>query len=72
MATGAGLELVNKFGGRSDIWKYFGFEPNEEGEPKNPDAPVCKKCLKTCTAKAGNTSNLINVKHRSTPRTPRD
>lgn len=50
--------LVEKVGARSNVWKYFGFKPNDKGEPSNPEAPQCKRCYKTCLAKGGNTSNL--------------
>lgn len=51
-------QLVDKSGAQSAIWNYFGLKTNEDGEAINSDAPLCKRCYKTCVAKGGNTSNL--------------
>ena len=51
-------ELVAKKATNSAIWKHFGFQPNEEGEPENPDFAVCKICMREVKARGGNTSNL--------------
>uniref|UniRef100_A0A672MZ58 HAT C-terminal dimerisation domain-containing protein n=1 Tax=Sinocyclocheilus grahami TaxID=75366 RepID=A0A672MZ58_SINGR len=32
--------------GRSAIWKYFGYETNEHGKPKDTSKPICKSCYR--------------------------
>ena len=53
-------QLVQKKNTTSQVWRYFGFEPDSNGRPKNCDSPKCKLCLLCVTAKWGNTSNLLN------------
>ena len=57
-ATSNTPQLVDKLGAPSAIWNYFGFKTNEHGEAINTEAPLCKRCYKTCLAKGGNSSNL--------------
>ena len=33
------------------VWKYFGFVPDSNGQPKINDAPMCKLCFSCVTAK---------------------
>uniref|UniRef100_A0A3B4U3F6 BED-type domain-containing protein n=1 Tax=Seriola dumerili TaxID=41447 RepID=A0A3B4U3F6_SERDU len=58
MAAAEKPVLVDKMGARSTVWKYFGFKPNDKGQPLNLEAPQCKRCYKVCLAKGGKTSNL--------------
>ncbi len=58
MASRALSELVPKKNTTSTIWQHFSFRPNDRGEPENVDKAVCKLCMKTVTARDGNTSNL--------------
>ena len=47
--------VSKKTTGNSAVWQHFGFEPDEKGEPLDPDVVVCKLCLRDVK---GNTSNL--------------
>ena len=63
ICTGCNLQLVQKRNMSSAIRTYFGFEPDQEGRPKDNSKPVCKLCLKKGTTrivatKGANTSNL--------------
>ena len=29
----------------SQVWRYFGFVPDSNGQPKNNDPPICKLCF---------------------------
>ena len=51
-------DLVSKCSTKAFIWKYFGFEPNEKGNPQSKNHPKCCLCRLEITAKDGNTSNL--------------
>ena len=53
-------QLVQKKNTTSQVWHYFGFDPDSNGRPKNCDTPKCKLCLVCVAAKWGNTSNLLN------------
>ena len=35
-------QLVQKKNTTSQVWRYFGFEPDSNGRPKNCDTPKCK------------------------------
>jgi len=56
-------QLINKEGSRSEIWHYFAYRGNEKCEATDVNAPLCKRCLKSCVETGGNTSNL--AKHLS-------
>ena len=60
-ATVTTPQLVDKPGARSAIWQYFGLKTNEQGEAINADAPLCKRCFKTCMAKGGNTLFILKL-----------
>ena len=49
---------MKKKNASAPVWDYFGFTPDEKGEPANPDEAVCTICLKKVAAKDSNTSNL--------------
>ncbi len=51
-------KLINKESGRSEIWHYFAYKSDEKCEPTDLNAPVCKRCYKSCAVMGGNTSNL--------------
>ncbi|XP_039510154.1 E3 SUMO-protein ligase ZBED1-like [Pimephales promelas] len=62
MATGGAAvvtALVDKKGGKSHVWKHFGFAADDEGNIIDPQKPICKRCHRSFLSKAGNTSNLI-------------
>jgi len=44
-------------GGRSDIWKHFGFQIHNNGTILNKKQVHCREC-KSIIAYSGNTSNL--------------
>ena len=57
--------LVKKQNTTSAVWTYFGFEPDQEGRPKDDSKPVCKLCLdkgttRVVATKGANTSNLLS------------
>ncbi len=60
MASAAPLRpaLVDKEHSRSAIWKYFGYEANEHGKPKDTSKPICKSCYRAVLTKGANTSNI--------------
>ena len=43
---------------KSVIWKYFGLEADDKGNPKDADSPKYKLCFQKVTARFGNISNL--------------
>lgn len=51
--------LVDKKGGKSHVWKYFGFGADDEGNIIDHQKPICKQCHRSSLSKGGNTSNLI-------------
>lgn len=60
--------LVEKKNTKSPVWRYFAFEADTDGKPKDIDKPKCKLCQEDITARFGNTSNLythIRNKHPS-------
>ena len=54
------VELVAKKNTTSKVWKYFGFVPDEDGNPIDSDKPKCKLCFKSVSMKWANTSNLLS------------
>ena len=51
-------DLLSKPGAKAPVWRHFGFKPNAEREPENPNEVTCKLCRVTVKASGGNTSNL--------------
>ena len=46
---------------KSPVWTYFGFVPDDDGEPKDVNSPTCKIiCFKDVMARDGNMSNLFS------------
>jgi len=39
------VQLVAKKNTTSKVWKYFGFVPDEDGNPTNSFTPNCKLCF---------------------------
>ena len=65
MSSSASDGLVKKWNTSSAVWTYFGFEPDQEGQPKDDSKPVCKICLdkgttRVVSTKGANTSNLLS------------
>ncbi|XP_057709649.1 E3 SUMO-protein ligase ZBED1-like [Corythoichthys intestinalis] len=60
--TTSGLQnqprLVEKEDARSEIWRYFAYRADEEGNAADTSKPVCKRCHNATHAKGSNTSNL--------------
>ncbi|KAL6456345.1 hypothetical protein MHYP_G00348880 [Metynnis hypsauchen] len=50
--------LISKESSRSAVWKYFGFEADTDGKPKDMNKPVCKRCFRNISTKGANTTNL--------------
>ena len=42
------------------IWKYFGFQPDDKGNPRWKDQPKCRLCKTEIAAKDGNATNLYS------------
>lgn len=60
------LVLVAKKGTTSPIWQFFGFRPDESGQPRDLTEAVCKICSCVIRAKDGQTTNLhdhLRVRH---------
>ena len=51
-------DLIPKRNATAPAWEFFGFLPDENGDPLNVDKPICKICLKGVKAGDSNTSNL--------------
>ncbi|KAJ8287949.1 hypothetical protein COCON_G00006080 [Conger conger] len=58
MADAGAESLVSKKGANAPIWQCFGFVGDENGKPVDTDTPICKLCMRSVSAKGGNTSNL--------------
>ena len=66
-------DLVAKPKCVSGVWGYFGFVPNEQGQPQNINEAICKLCFrstgqlpKPVAVHGGNTSNLtshLRIRH---------
>jgi len=54
------VQLVAKKNATSKVWKYFGFVPDEDGNPADSATPKCKLCFKSVSVKWANTSNLLS------------
>lgn len=54
----AATNLVAKKGTTLPIWQYFGFWPNERGEPRDASEVVCRICANVIRAKDGQMKNL--------------
>ncbi len=50
--------LIENDKAKSLVWKYFAYEANDEGKPKDVNKPLCKQCLKAVATKCSSTSNL--------------
>ena len=53
------MELVDKPGCKSAVWKYFGLKCDEEKRPVIDGHAFCRQCKNKVAARNGNTSNLI-------------
>ena len=53
------MELVDKPGCKSEVWKYFGLKCDEEKRPVIDGYSFCRECKTKVAARSGNTSNLI-------------
>jgi len=60
------VELVAKKSTKALVWKYFGFEGEDDGRPHSLDTPKCRLCQLPVGAKDSNTTNLyshLKIKH---------
>ena len=53
------MELVDKPGSKSAVWKFFGLKCDEEERPIIDGHVFCQRCKSKVAARSGNTSNLI-------------
>ena len=53
------MELVDKHGCKSAVWKYFDLKCDEEKRPVNDGHAFCQQCKNKVATHNGNTSNLI-------------
>lgn len=44
---------------RSEVWTYFGYYKNAEGQLIEDTFPVCRTCKKKVSAKGSNTTNML-------------
>jgi len=44
---------------KSEVWAYFGFFKNAEGQLLGDNYPVCRTCKKKVAAEGSNTTNLL-------------
>jgi len=59
-----GKKMIAKPNATASVWEYFGFKPNEQGEPINTDEPVCRICSKVvATNKKRQHSKLACLKN---------
>ena len=66
------VQIVDKPGTKSQIWKYFGLHADQNGKPVNNGIAVCQICHSNILAKTGNILNFISHFHLKHPRcTPR-
>lgn len=49
---------MGKKNATSPIWQYFGFTPDEKGEPADVTQAVCKLCSKVVPVKESQTTNM--------------
>ena len=54
IAVDSDVNLVDKIGGTSIVWKYFGFAPDDISQSK----VICKVCFANVATLRGNTTNL--------------
>ena len=64
LSDGSSQQIIQKKNTTLQVWRYFGFVSDSNGQPKNNDAPMCKLCFSCVTAKWGNTSNLLSHLHK--------
>ena len=60
------VELISKKNTKALVWKYFGFEANDDGRSRSLDTPKCRLCHLPVGAKDANTTNLyshLKIKH---------
>ena len=50
------FELVSKKNTKALVWKYFGFEVDENGQPLSMEAPKCRLCYNSVAVKDSNTT----------------
>jgi len=58
LGESSGIELIPKKNTKALVWKYFGFEADENGRPRLTKTLKCRLCYHTITAKDSNTTNL--------------
>ena len=59
MVTGS-VQIIAKQNTTSPVWRYFGLEVDENGQPKSMEDVICRACKDTVTAKGSNASNLYS------------
>ena len=47
LSESSGLELIPKKNTKALVWKYFGFEADENGRPRSTETPKCRLCYHT-------------------------
>lgn len=52
------MDLVLKPNMTAPIWKYFGFKPDDKGQPKDIETAICRMCKREISVKSANTTNL--------------
>ncbi len=58
-STSQPFQIMDKPGGKSVLWEYFGLEKGRNGRPVEVNVAICRSCFQRVAAKNGNTSNLL-------------
>ncbi|XP_072014539.1 uncharacterized protein [Amphiura filiformis] len=65
--TKSSSSLLMKKNAKSPVWMFFGFQPNEDGQPKDKSSPMCILCKRTFSSKDGTTTSLMGHLKRAHP-----
>lgn len=57
--NGVEQEIFRPSKKKSEVWAYFGFMKDANGQLIENHLPVCKTCRRKVSAKGGNTTNLM-------------
>ena len=56
-------EMVQKKGVTAPVWQYFGFQPDEHGEPLDVNSVTWRLCRNRISTKGGNTTAHLRIHH---------
>ena len=58
-SSGAQGIFPSSKGTKSEVWAYFGYYKNAQGQLVEDGSPICRSCEKKVVARGSNTSNLL-------------